>query len=182
MSSADKPTAALTVFALVMASVTIWVSMGASEETSRQTERALEITQNTALKTHRQTERSLKMTELTLEITETELKTRDIKERLDRFYSPLNYYLVSGPAKTRWYPESFHNIGFYKYLATDRTSKQFELFKDISFSHNRPESDLLTQYVKEETESLENELKGRKEDIDSLEKELKKLKENPNIT
>src|SRR5665647_484209 len=66
LSSADKPTAALTVFALVMASVTIWVSIGASEETSRQTERALEITQNTALKTHRQTERSLKMTELTL--------------------------------------------------------------------------------------------------------------------
>jgi len=41
---------------------------------------------------------------------------------------------------------------------------------------------LLTQYVKEETESLENELKGRKEDIGSLEKKLKKLKENPNIT
>lgn len=177
LSSTDKPTASLTFFALVLASITIWISIDASEESSKQTERALEITKNTAHEAQKQTERSLKLTEIALEKAVLEQKMRDLKECLDLFYYPLRDYLVRGPTLAQcWQPEIFDKIGFHRYLATEEIIKQFEDFQKSSYSHGRESCNVLTISVSKKVELLEKEYRDLKEKFGSLEKEYKKLK------
>jgi hypothetical protein len=173
----DKPTASLTFFTLVLASITIWTSIDSAEESRKQTEQALEMTRNTAIETKKQTERSLKLTEITLEKAVLEKKIEDLKECLDLFYYPLRDYLIRGPTLTQcWQPEIFDKIGFHRYLATKEIIKQFEDFQKGSYSHGSDPCNLLTISVNKEVELLENEYRDLKERFISLEKEYQKLK------
>jgi uncharacterized membrane protein len=172
--STDKPTAALTVFALILSSVSTMISVGTARETRAQTERALLLSENTARKTHEQTERSLRLSEMTLEKAETERKIQDIKDRFNLFYYPLKEYLVAGPALTMWSRESFEKIGFYRYLATEKTSMLFDEFRKVHYSYGRPEQASLLQSVEEDVNSLELKFRDYSETLKDLNQAIEK--------
>lgn len=177
--STDKPTAALTVITLALAALTTVISVDTAQKTREQTERVIKQSEKSSEKTHNQTERSLKLTELTLEKSVIEQRMNAIQESIDKFYYPLNDHLIYGPSNIKWNPETFDKIGFHRYLAKERTSKQFELFKmETNYSYGRPATELLTKYVKEDVDELEKEFKNLQQKIDLLEKEYKKLKES----
>ncbi len=160
LQSPDKPTAGLTMLAIVISAMSLWKSVDIAEENSKQTEK------------------SLKLTEITLEKTEIERKKRDIIEQLDLFYYPLNDYLVRGPTLSQcWQPDIFDKIGFHRYLATKEIIEQFEGFRKENYSHGRESCNILTKSVNTEVKSLEKEHKKLKEEFDSLEKEYKILKD-----
>lgn len=177
--STDKPTAALTVITLALAAFTAIISADTAQKTHEQTERAIKLSEKSSEKTHKQTERSLKLTELALEKSVIEQRMSAIQESIDKFYYPLNDHLIYGPSNIKWNPETFDKIGFHRYLAKERTNKQFELFKiETNYSHGRPATDLLTQYVKEDVDKLEKEFNNLQQKLDTLETEYKKLKES----
>lgn len=160
LQSPDKPTAGLTMLAIVISAMSLWKSVNIAEENSKQTEK------------------SLKLTEITLEKTEIERKKRDIREQLDLFYYPLNDYLVRGPTLTQcWQPDVFDKIGFHRYLATKEIVKQFEEFRKENYSHGRESCNTLTKSINKQVESLENEHQKLKDEFDALDNEYKKLKD-----
>lgn len=159
LNSTDKPTTGLTMFAIIISAVSLWKSVDIAEKNSKQTEK------------------SLKLTEITLEKTEIERKKRDMREKLDLFYYPLNDYLVRGPTLSQcWQPDKFDEIGFYRYLANNEIIEQFEEFRKSNYSHGRESCNALTKSVNKEVISLEIEYKKREEEFDALDKEYEKLK------
>jgi hypothetical protein len=153
LKSQDKPTAGLTMLAIVISAMSLWKSVDIAEENSKQTEKSLKLT-------------------------EIERKKRDIREQLDLFYYPLNDYLVRGPTLTQcWQPDVFDKIGFHRYLATKEIIKQFEEFRKENYSHGRESCNTLTKSINKQVESLENEYKKLKYEFDSLDKQYKKLKD-----
>jgi hypothetical protein len=160
--STDKPTAALTIFAIILSAYSLAKSVNIAEENSKQIEK------------------SLKITEITLEKTELERKKKDVTDQLDLFYYPLNDYLTRGPTISRcWDPAVFDKIGIHRYLATKDIIKQFEDFRKDNYSHNRESCNTLTTSVNKEVESLEIECKNLKNKLDSSNKEYEKLKYTP---
>lgn len=133
--STDKPTAALTVITLALAAISTLISVSISQETSEHTEK------------------SLKMTEMALEKAEAERKIRYIKDSFNLFYYPLKDCLANGVTGNNWNPAYFNKIALNRYLATERTGKQFELFRKNKFKGE----ELLKQYVTEDIDLFENE-------------------------
>lgn len=99
----------------------------------------------TARETREQTNESLKLTETTLIKTEKEQQIRDIEKSFDFFYYPLRDY-IEYPLKTLLddslekslrYPKDIENIAHYRYLATDETREQFEIYQNMGFPLNK---------------------------------------------
>jgi hypothetical protein len=133
--SKDKPTAALTVITLALAAISTLISVSISQETSEHTEK------------------SLKMTEMALEKAEAERKIRYIKDSFNLFYYPLKDCLDYGVTGSNWNTAYFNKIALNRYLATERTGKQFEIFRKNNFKGE----ELLTQYIIKDIDLFENE-------------------------
>ena len=117
--------------------------------------------------------RAFKQTDTTLIKTEREQQIRDIEKSFDFFYYPLRDYieyplkilsddsLEKSPRKQ----QDIENIAHYRYLATDETREQFEIYQNMGFPLN-----------KEHKEDIQNLLDHVTDDINVKQIDLEILK------
>lgn len=113
----------------------------------------------TVRETREQIERSLQLTEKMLCKAETKQNIRHIQESFNLFYYPLKDYL-DGRSEIMIRPREYiEKIALYRYLATEKTRKQFEVFQKGNYDLHTDDSQLLLQYIINDINILERELK-----------------------